>query len=117
MPQIKTRLINKYMSENKFPESLPESQDRSLALFHHGQEMALQGNTEDAIKEFEECISSSKDPEWTAYIFGTVAYLHGDIDALRKQIPGAGRNTEVLNRLAEGLTRRGSQNYKEDYEI
>ena len=99
---------------------LPSNDEKkSLDLLHEGQEAALNGELNKALERIEQSLSSARtqnDPEWVAYLEGTIAYLSGNLGKLKTLITGAGDNTVVLSRLAKGLERRGIPNYKEDYE-
>lgn len=100
------------------PYERSESEQQSLDLFHEGQTLAAGGELEKALAKIEESLelaSHNNDPEWVAYLEGTVAYLNGDLEKLKTFIDKAGANTVILQRLANGLETRGTVDYKEDY--
>jgi len=95
-----------------------EAEQKSLDLFHEGQILAARGETEKALAKIEESLvlaRTNNDPEWTAYLEGTVVYLNGDLAKLQSLVDKAGANKVTLTRLAEGLETRGTVDYKDDY--
>lgn len=92
----------------------------SLDLFHEGQELAAGGDIEMARTKIEESIAIARntdDEQWLEYLEATIAYLDGDLETLRSHIANVGKNDQVLLRLADGLEKRGTPDYKEDYSI
>lgn len=105
-------------NEEFSPYERSASETASLELFHEGQAAALASDIETAQSTIEQCLveaRKSSDTTWIAYIEGTLAYLRGDRAALATHIPHAGDNAAILSKLAHGLEKRGSVNYREDY--
>lgn len=105
-------------NENSPPYERGASETASLHLFHEGQEAALKSDIEAAVKKLEQSLSAahpSSEQEWVAYVEGTLAYLRGNRTALEAYIGRAGNNAQILMKLAQGLNKRGSVNYAEDY--
>ncbi|MDQ5970832.1 MAG: hypothetical protein QG603_609 [Patescibacteria group bacterium] len=99
------------------PYKRNEAEQKSLDLFHEGQILAAIGEVENALAKIEESLvlaRNNNDPEWTAYLEGTVAYLNGDLEKLLSLVDRAGANIVTLTRLAKGLEARGAVDYKED---
>lgn len=96
------------------PYERSESEQKSLDLFHNGQELAKTGDIEAAITMMEQS-QKTNDPEWSSYIAGTIAYLRGDLAGVQKLIELSGESAVILKRLAKGLADRGTVDYKADY--
>ena len=112
------------MTKNNFNETpyisheQNEFKRQSLDFFHEGQALAANGETASALVKIGESLElagNNNDPEWTAYLEGTVAYLNGDLEKLHSLVDRAGANIVTLTRLAKGLEARGAVDYKEDY--
>ncbi len=100
------------------PYKRNEAEQKSLDLFHEGQALAASGEVESALAKIEESLvlaGDNNDPEWSAYLEGTVAYLNSDLETLKALLDKAGANTVILQGLAKGLEARGTVDYKEDY--
>ncbi|MDQ5938350.1 MAG: hypothetical protein QG642_40 [Patescibacteria group bacterium] len=100
------------------PYKRNEAEQKSLDLFHEGQALTASGEVENALAKIEESLAlarNNNDPEWTAYLEGTVAYLNSDLEKLQSLVDRAGANNVTLTRLAKGLEARGAVDYKEDY--
>ncbi len=91
----------------------------SFELFHVLQSKLLNNHeTSEAVKLLDEAISFSKkgwDTEWTNYLEGTASYLNNDPRKLKEHILPDKLNTEVLQRLFNGLESRGFPDYRLDY--
>ncbi len=97
----------------------------SFELFHMFQNAALIDSTdENAQRCLEEAQTTAKkgfSKEWLAYIQGVVHYFEGNtsaLEAIRDDytiLDDSDKNKIALTRLLNGLERRGTPHYREDY--
>lgn len=90
----------------------------SFELFHMAQIEAHNENVEQARNYFSKALDAAKkgfSDEWLAYIEGTIYYLDNNQAGLEQTMNRAKGNTHVLQRFLEGLKKRNTPNYKEDY--
>jgi tetratricopeptide (TPR) repeat protein len=112
------RLLSK---QDEFVESAVEDEywnAVSLELFHMAQIEAHDENVGQARDYFQKALEAAKrgfSDEWLAYIAGTIHYLDNNQARLEQVMNRADGNIHVLQRLLEGLKKRGAPNYKEDY--
>lgn len=91
----------------------------SFSLFHIAQDETLASNDSETsiallIKSLE-AAQKGDDPEWTAYVEGSIAYLKKDIATLERIAATDNLNKETLERLLTGLRKRGEPDYFADY--
>lgn len=89
----------------------------SFELFHIAQSAAY-NNIDQSRKFFSQSLDAAKKGisyEWLMYVQGTLYYLENNQAGLNQVIDEAGQNKDVLQRLLDGLSKRGEPNYKEDY--
>lgn len=114
--ELKTKFMNREMPNEPYQKN--ESEIKSLDLFHEGQDATLDGDISVAIDKIKKSLDITKidnDDEWINYLEATIAYLNGDLITLKSLIDKVGNNKKILARLVNGLEKRGSVDYKEDY--
>lgn len=97
-----------------------DDKTKSLDIFHEAQQAMLDSDLATALDKLQQALiiaQKESDPEWLAYVEGTLAYLKGDLEGIKRQIEYAGANAKILSRLATGLEQRKTIDYKTDYGI
>ena len=92
----------------------------SFEQFHVVQNLLLEGSdSEEAMRKLEEALDAAKkgdDPEWTNYMHGTMAYMKNDPELLESFIKAGELNEKTLQKLHDGLVKRGKPDYGLDYQ-
>jgi hypothetical protein len=137
-PDRKQSLENLKLLEDEAVVSFIEQQSQeiqngyyrflSFTQFHVGQYVACeQRDQEKALGYFKATLDSFEKAgvdedyteEWGIYIKGTIAYFKNDLEALKEchSLISTGKNGPVLHVLIQGIEKRGTPSYIEDYDL